>query len=694
MDTVYCARVDKKWYSLIKIQLCKFISAIYFDWKKVVPVLLAFVLSYLVIINLERMVVNDAKLNAKGVENLISEQFKVVKLELIEMRESISYNSNEKLNYKDGVLDNEEFIYVFKGGRYYAWPYNIERGLNDLQMYPFFHKAEITGSVVLTSKLCSKQGKNNFVMVMPFYKKNGDRHGVVGMTFSMDAFFAHLFDKRDTIAVNIIDVNAEQKEHGDGGHFYSSLKSDHKYKRLFKENLIIGGKVLQLEFFVDEKCFVVTNVAKNSLLMLSFVLFCFFSYSDKKKNRANNDMEVSKFVKHLLNKMKFSLDMITGYTNLLLFESKAKGVVSVENKLEMVLESNKYLSKIIKEDLRYLGANSAQVDSCQERISVINMLEYLNKLFTFKANSKGVKFFTSVKYPLPEMIFVNANKIQQVAINLCDNALKFTPRGGVVELNISYNLLNKIFHVVVLDSGKGISVKDRDEIFVPFFQAESSDVSGSGLGLGLSICKRICTQMGGKLSLSDNPCGRGCLFDASFKVKFPDDVGLISSVELETRSDKIEIIKGKSGRVLLVDGIRDDRHLIEWNLDRLGLTGVFCENIKEGISILNEDRHAIDLVMFRSIFDDHGYDDIEELKKAAKGKPIILLRSDYGVSCTEKTNIFNAVANPIEFDMFGAIVRSFYNPCSLREDVFVRNFFGCELTRDSKACSFVNHESK
>jgi signal transduction histidine kinase len=107
----------------------------------------------------------------------------------------------------------------------------------------------------------------------------------------------------------------------------------------------------------------------------------------------------------------------------------------------------------------------------------------------------------------PALVLGEARQIQQVVNNLIDNALKFTPEGGtiVVELNkeASKIVLN------VSDTGVGISKEDQGKVFDRFFQADRSHTKNAealgGNGLGLSICKAIVESMGGTISVTSIP---------------------------------------------------------------------------------------------------------------------------------------------------------------------------------------------
>lgn len=101
-------------------------------------------------------------------------------------------------------------------------------------------------------------------------------------------------------------------------------------------------------------------------------------------------------------------------------------------------------------------------------------------------------------------------RIEQVAVNLLDNAIKFTPDGGVIRMSVRVN--QGICTVTVQDNGVGISPEDRPHVFERFYTADKAHTSGKGTGLGLSICQRIMEMHGQKITLMDTGDEAGAAF--------------------------------------------------------------------------------------------------------------------------------------------------------------------------------------
>ncbi|WP_244310434.1 ABC transporter substrate-binding protein [Leptospira noumeaensis] len=96
----------------------------------------------------------------------------------------------------------------------------------------------------------------------------------------------------------------------------------------------------------------------------------------------------------------------------------------------------------------------------------------------------------------------NRDKLNQVWINLLNNALQAMSYNGTIEIKIQ--LVENFIKVSIIDSGTGISESIKRKIFDPFFTTKPD---GEGMGLGLDICKKIITQMDGKIELEEVPLG-------------------------------------------------------------------------------------------------------------------------------------------------------------------------------------------
>ena len=114
-----------------------------------------------------------------------------------------------------------------------------------------------------------------------------------------------------------------------------------------------------------------------------------------------------------------------------------------------------------------------------------------------EATDRGI----DLGFALVEPLMVRSEPVMLAAIirNLLDNALRFTPRGGTIDIGVYRE--DDMAILQVEDAGPGIASTDMDQIFEPFFRGSRPE--GEGTGLGLSIVKRIVDSLGGRIALEN-----------------------------------------------------------------------------------------------------------------------------------------------------------------------------------------------
>ncbi|HTT06388.1 MAG TPA: ATP-binding protein [Steroidobacteraceae bacterium] len=132
--------------------------------------------------------------------------------------------------------------------------------------------------------------------------------------------------------------------------------------------------------------------------------------------------------------------------------------------------------------------------------------------FTVIAQDRGVDLGTSGIEPAT--VPGNRESLAILLGNLIENAVRYTPRHGKVDVNLRHESSAAILEVI--DSGPGIAPEERTRVFDRFYRGAGVEVGGSGLGL--SIVKRIAGQHRARLSLADNPTGRGLRVEVRFPI--------------------------------------------------------------------------------------------------------------------------------------------------------------------------------
>ena len=206
------------------------------------------------------------------------------------------------------------------------------------------------------------------------------------------------------------------------------------------------------------------------------------------------------------------------------------------------------------------------------------------------AEAKQIRLEMTID-PLADRLRADESRLQQIIWNLLSNSVKFTDKGGLIEIGIRRN--ESATEIVVTDNGQGISEGFLPFVFDRFQQADSSITrKHGGLGLGLAISRHLVELHGGTIEASSPGEGRG----STFKVRLPlaavgfRDSSLKSTPEqresLSTVAAGAETPNLSQLKVLAIDDAADARQLVRAVLEQFGANVLTASSVKEGLQVL------------------------------------------------------------------------------------------------------------
>lgn len=139
-----------------------------------------------------------------------------------------------------------------------------------------------------------------------------------------------------------------------------------------------------------------------------------------------------------------------------------------------------------------------------------------------KAAQRGIELASTVEDGLP-MVMGDQRRLSQVLVNLLENAIRHTTKGGRVGITVSRNSENDV-QAAVQDTGEGIDPKEVPKLFTSFYQGAGSGQHGR-LGLGLSIAREIVQSHNGKIWVESEGLGKGARFCFSLPAEIPSSLG-------------------------------------------------------------------------------------------------------------------------------------------------------------------------
>ena len=182
------------------------------------------------------------------------------------------------------------------------------------------------------------------------------------------------------------------------------------------------------------------------------------------------------------------------------------------------------MTTLVKDLLDLTSLQSGQADMDPEQVDIASVIREEGSRYVQVARGLGIEANVSVPEDLPKVV-AQEDRMRQVVRNLLDNALKFTPENGRIDISASAS--HDDVEVRVSDNGLGIPPESLPHIFERFYKVERSR-RNEGSGLGLAIVKNIVQAYGGEVSVESRE-GEGSMFSFTLAVAETADVPLAST---------------------------------------------------------------------------------------------------------------------------------------------------------------------
>lgn len=336
----------------------------------------------------------------------------------------------------------------------------------------------------------------------------------------------------------------------------------------------------------------------------------------------------SSFLASMSHEIRTPLTAIIGFSESLLDTSQ-----SMSDRIESIntiIRSGRHLLQIINDilDLSKIEADKLEPECI--KTSPFELLNEVHSLVSLMAEDKGLFFNVEYEFPIPEFIITDSVRLKQIIINLCNNAIKFTSKGGV-SVQIMYQDSSRMLVIKIIDTGIGLSSEQTAKIFDSFTQADTSTTRKyGGTGLGLHLSRELANKLGGDIQVDSTP-GEGSCFTISIATGNLDGIRLlytIPNIEQELAqvsvNDRDIIVKGK---VLLAEDNPDNQRLISMYLKKIGAEVCIANNGKEAIALTGTDDFDL-ILMDMQMPVMNGVDATRQLRSAGYKKPIVALTAN------------------------------------------------------------------
>jgi PAS domain S-box-containing protein len=227
----------------------------------------------------------------------------------------------------------------------------------------------------------------------------------------------------------------------------------------------------------------------------------------------------SEFLATMSHELRTPLNSIIGFSDILLDQSFGELNEEQTKYVGNVLKSGKHLLELINSILDISKVEAGKIELHYEMFYLDDVFREVKTIISPQAAKKSINLQIDPAENIPK-IRADKGKIKQILYNLLSNAIKFTPEGGNVRIIPSTS--EDMVHVAVEDTGIGIAESDRDKLFKPFVQLDStSNREYEGTGLGLALINKFIELHSGSLEVESEE-GKGSTFTFSIPVDPPE----------------------------------------------------------------------------------------------------------------------------------------------------------------------------
>jgi PAS domain S-box-containing protein len=241
---------------------------------------------------------------------------------------------------------------------------------------------------------------------------------------------------------------------------------------------------------------------------------------EKNVELQNASLAKDRFLASMSHELRTPLNAIIGFTGTLLMKFPGPLTAEQERQLQIVDSSARHLLSLINDILDVAKIESGKVDVNIESVSIAAVVEEVAESLRAMAHEKHLQF--DVALPQEDVVVRTDHRaLQQILLNLANNAIKYTERGSV-RIEVKAQLQNgRRTQVLVADTGIGIRAEDQARLFQAFEQLDTSSTRQfQGVGLGLHLSRRLATLIGATLEC-ESTYGKGTTFILTLPEKRP-----------------------------------------------------------------------------------------------------------------------------------------------------------------------------
>jgi signal transduction histidine kinase len=379
-----------------------------------------------------------------------------------------------------------------------------------------------------------------------------------------------------------------------------------------------------------------------------------------------------KFLSDMSHEIRTPMNVILGYTSIAQNNMDNRNQDKVKDCLEKIKEAGNHLIGIINDVLEVSRIEQGKINIEKEESDIYELMTDFYNLVEIQAAVKKQKMTINLEGITDKYVYMDWTRISQVLINLINNAIKYTPVGGHIDVivkedcnnNIGDNIHNYI--IIVKDNGRGIDEKDMPSLFDLYTRgAYDNDISVEGTGLGLSISKQIIELMNGTIAV-DSKLGEG----TTFTVKLPLQYVVRTQYDKNVTDNVTDnnIIKNDQRlsdiKVMVVDDNQYNREIACELLQENGAHIIECASGSEAVDYIKYRKGIVDIILMDVCMPDmDGFEATRLIRQLEKDRwqdiPIVAMTANAFDEDRKKAlehGMNGHIAKPFDIDTFAETV--------------------------------------
>lgn len=379
-----------------------------------------------------------------------------------------------------------------------------------------------------------------------------------------------------------------------------------------------------------------------------------------------------KFLSDMSHEIRTPMNVILGYASIAQNNMDNRDQDKVKDCLEKIKEAGNHLIGIINDVLEVSRIEQGKINIENEKSDIYELMTDFYNLVEIQAAVKKQKMTIDLEGITDKYVYMDWTRISQVLINLINNAIKYTPVGGHIDVivkedcnnNIGDNIHNYI--IIVKDNGRGIDEKDMPSLFDLYTRgAYDNDISVEGTGLGLSISKQIIELMNGTIDV-DSKLGEGTIFTVKLPLQYV----------VRTQADKNVTDNGKDNniikndqslsdiKVMVVDDNQYNREIACELLRENGAHIIECASGSEAVDYIKYRNGIVDIILMDVCMPDmDGFEATRLIRQLEKDRwqdiPIVAMTANAFDEDRKKAlehGMNGHIAKPFDIDTFAETV--------------------------------------